>query len=140
MPAADLVITSPPYYGMRTYRPDQWLRNWLLGGLPSVDYGMDGQLSHTSPAAFEAELHQVWLNVAGSSKRGAHLVCRFGGIRDRRAEPLTLVKNSLAATPWRLTTVRSAGDARRGRRQASQFRAGAMEIPHEEHDLYAVLE
>jgi len=26
------VITSPPYFGMRTYRPDQWLRNWFLGG------------------------------------------------------------------------------------------------------------
>lgn len=24
------VITSPPYFGMRTYRPDQWLRNWFL--------------------------------------------------------------------------------------------------------------
>src|SRR5262245_39292813 len=26
------VITSPPYYGMRTYIPDQWLRYWFLGG------------------------------------------------------------------------------------------------------------
>src|SRR5262249_34411512 len=23
------VITSPPYYGMRSYFPDQWLRNWF---------------------------------------------------------------------------------------------------------------
>ena len=27
-----LVITSPPYYGMRTYIQDQWLRHWFLGG------------------------------------------------------------------------------------------------------------
>jgi hypothetical protein len=26
------IITSPPHYGMRTYLPDQWLRNWFLGG------------------------------------------------------------------------------------------------------------
>jgi hypothetical protein len=31
----DLVITSPPYYGMRTYVADQWLRHWFLGG-PSL--------------------------------------------------------------------------------------------------------
>ena len=39
-----LVITSPPYYGMRTYIPDQWLRSWFLGGpawcqLPASDAG-----------------------------------------------------------------------------------------------------
>ena len=28
------LITSPPYYGMRTYVPDQWLRNWFLGERP----------------------------------------------------------------------------------------------------------
>ena len=26
------VVTSPPYYGLRTYGPDQWLRQWFLGG------------------------------------------------------------------------------------------------------------
>jgi DNA methylase len=26
------VITSPPYHGMRSYFPDQWLRDWFLGG------------------------------------------------------------------------------------------------------------
>jgi hypothetical protein len=28
------VVTSPPYYGMRTYVADQWLRYWFLGGRP----------------------------------------------------------------------------------------------------------
>ena len=32
------VITSPPYYGMRTYVPDQWLRYWFLGGPATVEY------------------------------------------------------------------------------------------------------
>jgi hypothetical protein len=34
----DFVVTSPPYYGLRTYLPDQWLRNWFLGGPAVVDY------------------------------------------------------------------------------------------------------
>ena len=41
----DLVITSPPYYGMRTYVADQWLRNWFVGGPPEVPYGTKGQLA-----------------------------------------------------------------------------------------------
>ncbi|MFO0564672.1 MAG: DNA methyltransferase [Polyangiaceae bacterium] len=32
VPAAQFVVTSPPYFGMRTYLPDQWLRLWFLGG------------------------------------------------------------------------------------------------------------
>lgn len=44
----DLVITSPPYYGMRTYVADQWLRNWFLGGKAEVPYGEKTSLSHHS--------------------------------------------------------------------------------------------
>jgi hypothetical protein len=42
-----LTITSPPYYGMRTYVEDQWLRNWFIGGPPEIDYGNDQQIRHT---------------------------------------------------------------------------------------------
>src|SRR5205809_966447 len=41
--AARWVITSPPYYGMRTYLPDQWLRYWFLGGPARVSYNSEGQ-------------------------------------------------------------------------------------------------
>jgi hypothetical protein len=34
----DLIVTSPPYYGMRTYVSDQWLRAWFLRGPPQVPY------------------------------------------------------------------------------------------------------
>ena len=43
------VITSPPYYGMRTYTPDQWLRNWFVGGPDLVDYTNRDQIIHSSP-------------------------------------------------------------------------------------------
>jgi hypothetical protein len=32
---ARLLLTSPPYFGITNYHYDQWLRLWLLGGLPT---------------------------------------------------------------------------------------------------------
>ena len=60
------MITSPPYYGMRTYIPDQWLRNWFVGGSDTVDYCHKGQIVHSSPEEFVADLQAVWNGVAGS--------------------------------------------------------------------------
>lgn len=34
--AADLILTSPPYYGVTNYRYDNWIRLWLLGEGPSL--------------------------------------------------------------------------------------------------------
>ena len=110
MPAGsiDLIITSPPYYGMRTYIPDQWLRHWFLGGSSEVEYSMEGQLDHRSPECFVEGLRQVWVNVANVAAPGARMVIRFGGIADRKANPQTLLKESLRGTPWVLRTVRPA--------------------------------
>lgn len=52
----DWIITSPPYYGMRTYIPDQWLRNWFVGGSEVVDYSNREQVVHSSPDEFAADL------------------------------------------------------------------------------------
>jgi SAM-dependent methyltransferase len=59
----DWIITSPPYYGMRTYFPDQWLRLWFLGGKPIVTYSMSRQVQHNSPDSFAGDLNRVWINV-----------------------------------------------------------------------------
>lgn len=115
------IITSPPYYGMRTYRPDQWLRNWFLGGLETVDYTNEDQVVHSSPEAFAANLRAVWINVAEVSVSNARMVIRFGGIRDRRANPLDIIKSSLAGSGWRIQTIRQAGTASAGKRQADAF-------------------
>ena len=53
------VITSPPYYGMRTYIPDQWLRLWFLGGPDTVEYSQHGQITHDSPQSFIDQLSKV---------------------------------------------------------------------------------
>ena len=133
----DWVITSPPYYGLRTYRPDQWIRNWFLGGPPSVDYSSNGQICHGGYAQFTADLARVWRNVGAHCEPNATLVVRFGSIRDRLvADPAALVSASLEETGWVKKEVRPAGSAAQGNRQADTFRKGRT-IPCDEVDVWA---
>lgn len=131
------VITSPPYYGMRTYIPDQWLRNWLVGGPDVVDYGSCGQVVHSSPDEFAADLRRVWRNVASVCADDARMVIRFGGISDRRALPLDLIKASMVDSGWRVTTAKKAGTATEGKRQADSF-LRIRSNPVIEYDVWAV--
>jgi DNA modification methylase len=130
------VITSPPYYGLRTYTPDQWLRNWFLGGPAGVDYSSVGQLPHSSRDEFCAGLRKVWQNCAAVSKPGCRMVIRFGSINDRQIDALAMIKNSLADTLWRIVTCRNAGSALHGRRQADHFVRARMPIT--EYDIWTV--
>ena len=132
------VISSPPYYGLDTYFPDQWLRYWFLGGPETVDYRSPGQLDHHSPRTYVAQLRHVWRNTAAVCAPHARLVVRFGGIRDRKAEPLALVTASLRDSGWNLQSIRSAGTASRGKRQAHQF-PGTPSSSVEEYDVWARL-
>ena len=132
----DWVITSPPYYGMRTYLPDQWLRLWLLGGPETVDYSQSGQLSHATPESFVSDLRRVWTNCASTSRPGARLVVRFGSFPTCRLDPTELLSASLKDTGWRIQTRRDAGPATAGRRQAEHF--GVTSVPSREFDLWAV--
>ncbi|MCE2486628.1 MAG: tryptophan synthase subunit alpha [Desulfurellaceae bacterium] len=130
------VITSPPYYGMNTYIPDQWLRNWFVGGPDTVDYTKQDQVIHSSPEDFAADLRRVWRNAAAVCTDEATLVVRFGGIPDRRANPLDLVKSSLDESGWRIATIRKAGSAMEGKRQADTF-LRTKTTPLVEYDVWA---
>lgn len=132
------IITSPPYYGLNTYIPDQWLRHWFVGGPSSVDYASRDQLMHTSPAVFAAQLRQVWQNVAIVAAGHARLVVRFGGINERRVDPLDIIQTSLRDSGWRITETRPAGSASQGRRQAEHF-SQSQRSAVEEHDVFAAL-
>jgi hypothetical protein len=77
----------------------------------------------------------VWRNVARVSSPSARLVVRFGGISDRSAEPLEILKESFRETPWRLQTVVGAGSADLGRRQAGHF-SGQRPKAREEYDAW----
>jgi hypothetical protein len=133
-----LVITSPPYYGMRTYIPDQWLRSWFLGGPSEVDYQRaPNEMQHASAEVFTSELRLVWKALATRATADAHMVVRFGSINDRDVDHVTLLKDSLKDSGWVLRTITKAGDANSGKRQASQFRL-TDSVPRLEHDFYAV--
>lgn len=132
------IITSPPYYGMRTYVADQWLRHWFLGGPDAVDYRHGQQVVHGSPQEFAQDLRKVWRNVADVSAEDARLVIRFGGITDRAADPLDIVKDSLRDSGWRIQTLRAAGSAHSGKRQADTFLRGSSK-PRTEYDLWTRL-
>jgi len=119
------VVTSPPYFGMDTYVPDQWLRYWFIGGSDRPEYRGEEQLSRGTADDFVAELAKVWHVVARVVEPGAKLVIRFGGIRSRKGDPELLLRRSLtdSGSPWRIHAVRPAGNASNGRRQADQMGA-----------------
>jgi hypothetical protein len=119
------VITSPPYYGLRTYSQDQWLRHWFLGGPAEVDYSAKVGMDHGSPELFAQSMAQVWNRIGEHARDSARLYVRFGGIPSRAADPDEIFKDSLASSshPWRIVTRHSALNADAGKRQAQQMRA-----------------
>lgn len=119
------VVTSPPYYGMRTYVEDQWLRNWFLGGPDYVAYGNPEQLQHTGKAVFAESLGEVWHNMARSTASDLHMYVRFGIIPSASVNAKDLMLSSLesSAIGWRVVSVRAADTANAGKRQASQMAA-----------------
>jgi hypothetical protein len=93
---------------------------------------------HGSPDDFADDLAIVWKHMAARCRPEARLVVRFGGIRTRSADPEEIFRSSIErAGGWRLTTIRSAGDATEGRRQAPQFNRG-LRVPVGERDYFAV--
>lgn len=136
----DLVVTSPPYYGMRTYVADQWLRSWFLGGPPEVPYGTHGQIARQpNQEAFIQALAEVWAAAAHRCHRGARLAIRFGALPSARTDPeqmlLASVKESKAG--WVVQEVRQAGTPTKRNRQAEQFGKAGSAI--DEIDLVAEL-
>ncbi|MEV3924404.1 DNA methyltransferase [Actinomadura coerulea] len=136
----DLVVTSPPYYGMRTYVADQWLRSWFLGGLPEVPYNSSGQIARQpNQEAFIRALAEVWAATAQRCHRGARLAIRFGALPSARKDPKRLVVDSLhqANAGWIVKEVRPAGTSPKQARQAEQFGKAGSAV--EEIDVVAEL-
>jgi hypothetical protein len=84
-------------------------------------------------------MRQVWLNTARISSPNATLVVRFGGISDRKAEPLDIISESLDKTDWTLRTIEAAGTADLGKRQAEHF-TRTKSSPREEYHVWASLD
>lgn len=122
-----VVVTSPPYYGMRTYVQDQWLRNWFLGGPDHVDYSAALQLNHYGQDSFAKSLARVWDNVGTSSAESIHMYVRFGIIPSALVDAKELFRTSLeeSVLRWREVSVRAADTAEAGKRQANQMKTGS---------------
>jgi hypothetical protein len=132
----DLVITSPPYYGMRTYIADQWLRNWFLGGPPAVPYGEKNPLSHQSPNAFAESLAEVWDRIGDRLSARGRMFVRFGAIPSRKRDPRQIMESSLEHSrfPWKICQVRSAESSASGKRQACHMGRRIKSTAIQEYD------
>jgi hypothetical protein len=134
----DFVVTSPPYYGMYTYYPDQWLRAWFLGGPTIPTESGIVQIGHGTRKQFIANLAEVWSRVAAVSRPRAKLAIRFGSLPSAPIDPEAAIRESLklAGAEWTVTQTRAAGETPRGRRQADQFLDGVGEMI-DEVDVFA---
>ncbi|MDQ7957814.1 MAG: DNA methyltransferase [Pseudomonadota bacterium] len=120
-----VVVTSPPYYGMRTYVQDQWLRAWFLGGSEEVNYINEEQLQHTGTDVFAESLGQVWRNMARTTADSLDMYVRFGIIPSSKVDAKALVRSSLehSGVKWNEVSVRAASTASSGKRQADHMAA-----------------
>jgi hypothetical protein len=131
----DWIITSPPYYGMKSYLPDQWLRLWFVGNSADVNYDKSRQLKHTGQDFFARELSQVWQNLRTLAHEETKMVVRFGGLPSVKSDPLPLLSKSFENTGWAIRESQSAGFSTNGQRQAYQ-QAKKQNPPVEEFDVW----
>jgi len=135
---ATVTVTSPPYYGMRTYVQDQWLRMWFLGGEEEIDYENANQLCHGGHDRFIEDLAKVWNNIGKRAQDEAHMYIRFGSIPSAKSDARKILRASLeAAGDWKLVSVRNAKTSSFGKRQADYM--GGDSEPASEYDFHAVL-
>jgi hypothetical protein len=133
-----VTVTSPPYYGMKTYVQDQWLRMWFLGGGEEINYENHDQLRHSGHKRFIEDLAKVWCNIGKRAHDEAHLYVRFGSIPSAKSDAREILKASLEESGyWKLVSVRNAQTSHSGKRQADYM--GNQSDPVSEFDFHAVL-
>lgn len=122
-----IVVTSPPYFGMRTYVEDQWLRNWFLGGSDHVGYGKNTKVNHAGKESFSQSLGEVWRNMARSKADSLDMYIRFGIIPSSRVDAKELMLGSLedSGCKWGVVSIKTAKTANAGKRQANQMTASS---------------
>lgn len=137
------IVTSPPYLGMRTYGPDQWLREWFVGGPSSPNYQQQGQIGFSSYENVVRSLAHVWSRVARWSNPGARLSIRFGVFGNQDVDCRQLIKSSIeqSNSSWRHVFTRDAGLPPRGNsRQAQQMGRVLKSSPKRDFDFRFILD
>lgn len=121
LPKPNVVITSPPYWGMRSYYTDQWLRIWFLGGPDTPDYDQNRTFEHSTPHEFATDLRSVWKNLEPAVDGQASMVVRFGSLPSKPIDLAAILEESATDTSWKIFHVTSAGSSAKGRRQAEHY-------------------
>ncbi len=116
----DTVITSPPYHGMNTYVPDQWIRNWFVGGPDSVEYTIRNQTSG-GMSSFISQLSVVWDNCSTLCSDGAQMFVRFGELGSEKENPEEVIRRTFDGTCWEIESINGAGEPKKGRRSSASF-------------------
>jgi hypothetical protein len=129
------VVTSPPYYGLKTYAQDQWLRGWFLGRDEDIDYRSDPGLDHGSPELFATSLSKVWNQIGCRAADRIEMFVRFGGISSRHAIPDAVLRKSLEYSrfEWLIVTRHPAYPFQRGKRQALQMTARECSVEESDY-------
>lgn len=137
----DWVVTSPPYYGMRTYEADQWLRLWFMGGPERPIYTNPNQLRHCDQETFTNDLASVWDRIAATASPDIRMIIRFGAISSRKTDYTEILHNSLeySEADWHLTATRLAGHSGDGKRQSVTMGKRGQSSTVEERDFYVRL-
>ncbi len=133
----DTVITSPPYHGISTYIPDQWVRNWFVGGPDRVEYTTRGQATGDI-RSFINQLNAVWSNCGDLCSDGTHMFVRFGEIGDKSIDPAEIIHKTFDGTFWKIDSVVGAGAPKKGRRSCSSFLKSTLH-DYREIDVQAIL-
>ena len=118
------VITSPPYLGMKSYGPDQWLREWFLGGPNRPSYDSSYQLGVSNYETFVNNLGKVWNSISKIAVQKCKLTIRFGVFGKNSVNPIELIRDSILSSqsPWRLAYARRIDEVKNASsRQANQM-------------------
>ena len=116
----DTVITSPPYMDMYTYIPDQWIRNWFVGGPPEVDYSKENQI-HNGRSGFVDQIRTVWKNCIKVCNDESIMHVRFGKIGSSDSSPEDTIHKTFDNSGWEIQSIQDAGQPIKGRRQSDSF-------------------
>jgi hypothetical protein len=71
---ADLVLTSPPYFGVTDYSYDNWIRLWMLGGTPLPNHRKAAR--YANPETYETLLSEVFAETRRLAKENATIYVR----------------------------------------------------------------
>lgn len=90
-----LLLTSPPYMKVANYHYDQWIRLWLLGGLPRpIVNGGENQSWFGNREKYKTMLSSVFSILAKTARRNAVVYVRTDARKETRNITIDVLKGA----------------------------------------------